>query len=67
MHTQVLEVTQYVQVKLQIFLVTFTNIGAIGIVTNALFFMFLCQKILILQKKLIHFDDNVHNISWKHV
>jgi hypothetical protein len=23
---------------------TFTNIGAIGTITNALFFMFLCQK-----------------------
>jgi hypothetical protein len=31
--------------KFIFFLVKFTNIGAIGIVTNALFFMFLCQKV----------------------
>jgi len=47
---------------------TFTNIGAIGTVTNVLFFMFSCQKyILILHFFFICFDDNVFNILWKHV
>ncbi len=43
MHTQVHEVTQYVEVKLQNFLVTFTNIKATGIVTNVFFSCF-CVK-----------------------
>jgi hypothetical protein len=36
-------VTKNLQTKLG--LGTFTNIGAIGIITNVLFFMFLCQKL----------------------
>jgi hypothetical protein len=40
-HTSLQKVAKYWNIMLTS---TFTNIGAIGIVTNALFFMFLCQK-----------------------
>ncbi len=48
---------------------TFTNIGAIEIVTSALFFMFSCIYIYIyiLHISFMHFDDNVLNILWEHV
>jgi hypothetical protein len=42
---------------------TFTKIGAIGTVSN----VFVSKFILILNIFLICFDNNVYNISWKHV
>jgi len=46
---------------------TFTKIGTIGTATNALFSCFHVKNILILHFLKICFDDNVFNISWKHV
>jgi len=48
--------------KLVIDMGTFTKIGPIRIITNALFFMFLCQNYINMEHFLIHFDDNVLNI-----
>jgi hypothetical protein len=45
----------------------FINIGAIGTITNALFFMFSCQKNINITHFFYTFDDNVLNILWKHV
>jgi hypothetical protein len=63
-HTSLQKVAMYWNILLTS---TFTNIGAIGIVTSACFSCFSVKKILILHFSFMHFDDNVFNILWKHV